>query len=153
MKKMSFIVAVLAISFTAVSCKKEVSVQQGTSTEAAAKEDIPNVAMSFLNNYYSNVAIAKYEVKNDVLGKSFEVKLNNGAEVEFNEAGKWNEISDPQGIDNDLVPQSIKDYVAKNYAGAHITKVKLEKKNIKIDLSNDVDLIFDGGGNFVKVDK
>lgn len=116
-------------------------------------KDLPKKANSFLQSYYKGIAVAKYEVKTKPgLGKKYEVKLNNGVEVEFTDSGDWEEIKDPNGVPAALVPASVKSYVDTNYKGIVIKKIDKEKNKIKVDLMNGIDLEFDANGKFVKID-
>lgn len=155
----------LAISgLTFISCKKEVIVTQPTdtsnqsTTENPQKKnvnltDLPTKALETINSYYSQDNIASYEVKTvPVIGKSFEVKFNDGAEIGFNGDGIWHEWKDAKGLPKEVVPEAIKTYLSKNYASTFATSIDKENDKIKIDLASDIDLEFDANGNFVRID-
>src|SRR5690606_8040575 len=109
MKKMKITFSILFLTIAFVSCKKEVIVdQRGTTTASTTdantnvaedvnstnastiQNDLPASALAFVNTNFSNIGIASYEIKNiPVVGKSYEVKLNNGVEIDFDEAGNW----------------------------------------------------------------
>ena len=101
--------------------------------------------------YYPKATVAKYESKNTLVGRKYEVKLNNGAEIDFDKNGNWEEISDKQGVPTDLIPVKIKAYVDKKYKGVKVEAIDKEKNKIKVDLNNDIDLDFDKNGNFVRI--
>lgn len=168
--KITFSILLLTIAF--VSCKKEVVVDQNysapaTTTDAntnvaedvnstnasSIQNDLPANALAFVNTNFSNTGIASYEIKNiPVIGKSYEVKLNNGVEIDFDEAGNWHELKDPRGVQQSLIPTAIHTYVEQNYKGTFVTSIDKEKDMIKVDLANDVDLEFDLNGNFLRID-
>lgn len=116
-------------------------------------QTMPANVKSFLAKYYPKATIAKYEAKNTVVGKKYEVKLSNGAEVDFDKNGNWEEISDKQGVPSALIPGSIKTYLAKNYKGVKVESIDKESNKIKVDLMNDIDLEFDKNGKFLRIDK
>lgn len=168
--KITFSILLLTIAF--VSCKKEVVVDQNysapaTTTDAntnvaedvnstnasSIQNDLPANALAFVNTNFSNTGIASYEIKNiPVIGKSYEVKLNNGVEIDFDEAGNWHELKDPRGVQQSLIPTAIHTYVEQNYKGTFVTSIDKEKDMIKVDLANDVDLEFDLNGKFLRID-
>lgn len=161
---------------TLYACKKEVIVEQPvrevpevventnpapenqssssqTTTTPQQIQDLPAKTNAFLKEHYANATVVKYEVKTlPGFGKSYEVKLNNGAEIDFDEKGEWHEISDAQGVPQVLVPVSVKNYVDSNYKGILIKSIDKEKNKIKVDLVNDIDLEFDSKGNFIRID-
>lgn len=165
-----FTLSTLMVTFLLASCEKEVIVDNNTLSTAAnptpnaasinapadnADQDLPQSVTTFLSEQYPNVAIAKYEVKSNIGGKEFEVKLNNGVEVDFDAEGNWNEIKDPNGVPQALVPEKIRSYVDQNYAGIKIESFnkKSDRNKMKADLLNGVDLEFDMEGKFLRIDK
>lgn len=151
LRKYFTFILVFLLMFFLVDCKKEVSVNKETSSGNIVKEDLPSIAMSFINNYYPDIPVKKYEVK-DVLsfGKTFEVELKNGVEVNFDEKGNWKEIKDSLGVDKSLLPENVFIYVEKNNAETKVTKIETDKKEIKVELSSGLDLLFDADGNFIR---
>jgi len=120
---------------------------------STAFQTMPANVKSFLAKYYPKATVAKYEAKNTVVGKKYEVKLNNGAEIDFDKNGNWEEISDKQGVPSALIPATIQTYLAKNYKGVKVESIDKEKNKIKVDLINDIDLEFDKNGKFLRIDK
>ena len=128
MKKNVVFIAIL-VSFAIVSCKKEVQVAPAaTNTETVTNtntaedvqvtnanfKDLPAKALETINSHYSENNIASYEIKTiPVIGKSYEVKFNDGAEVDFDEQGVWHEWKDAKGLPDGVLPANIKDYVTK----------------------------------------
>lgn len=160
----------LGLAFLTLSaCKKEVVLPQEevttTLTDKLGYENVsnktieqlkelPEVIQVFVKKYFPKTTVHSFEVKTvPVIGKTYEVKLNNGVEVEFNEAGDWTEMSNPAGVADEFVPKSIVDYVKKKYAETFITSIEKEKSTYKIDLANDIDLLFDVSGKFLRIDK
>lgn len=116
-------------------------------------QTMPANIKSFLARYYPKATVAKYESKKTVVGQKYEVKLNNGAEIDFDKNGNWEEISDKQGIPSALIPVQIKTYLAQNYKGVNVESIDKEKNKIKVELINDIDLEFDKNGKFLRIDK
>jgi len=143
-----------AMLFQAVE-KKEVSFNSEVKSIniSVPFQQMPANIKSFLAKYYPKATVAKYEAKTTVVGKKYEVKLNNGAEIDFDKNGNWEEISDKQGVPAALIPASIKTYLAKNYKGVNVESIDKESNKIKVDLINDIDLEFDKNGKFLRIDK
>lgn len=124
-----------------------------TQNPTAENQDLPASVTAFTQKHYPNINMASYEIKNlPGMGKKYEVKMNNGAEIDFDTDGNWEEISDGQGVPEALIPQSIKTYVQQNYKGIGIKSIDKEKNKTKVDLLNGTDLEFDSNGKFLRVD-
>lgn len=162
---------VLILSSVFVSCKKEVIVSsetndfQGQSSVTidgdkmevvnadAAQQELPVEVINFISKYFGDTVIHTYEIESSVLGgKSYEVTFQNGASVEFDDKGNWKEVSHPSGINNELVPSMIVDFVKKNHPNILMKKISKEKKEIEVELTNGVELIFSDTGNFLRIE-
>lgn len=143
-----------SLFFQAVG-KNEISVNSEVKSVnvESAFQTLPANVKNFLAKYYPKATVSKYEAKTTVVGKKYEVKLNNGAEIDFDKNGNWEEISDKQGVPTALIPASIKAYIAKNYKGVKVESIDKESNKIKVDLMNDIDLEFDKNGKFLRIDK
>lgn len=128
---------------------------QSSTATSAANLALPAAATALLGQHFNGIAIAEAKEKSvaGIGGKSYKVKLNNGVEIAFDANGNWEEIDgNKQKLPDALIPVGVKNYVAKNYAGAFVTSLDKEKGNIKADLSNDIDLLFDANGSFLRKD-
>lgn len=115
-------------------------------------QQMPANVKSFIAKHYPKATVVKYESKTTLTGKKYEVKLNNGAEIDFDKNGNWEEISDKQGIPTVLIPAKIKSYLNQHYKGVKVESIDKDGNKIKVDLLNDIDLEFDKNGNFLRVD-
>jgi len=115
-------------------------------------QQMPANVKSFLAKYYPKATVVKYESKTTLAGKKYEVKLNSGAEIDFDKNGNWEEISDKQGVPEALIPAKIKTYLDQKYKGVKVESIDKDNNKIKVDLLNDIDLEFDKNGKFLRVD-
>ena len=162
--------ATLVGIFVFISCEKKAVVQNpNEQTELIstpeipsnnepvinAEQELPKNVRTFLNEYYPNIQISKAEVKTKLGAKEYEIKLNNGVEVEFDTEENWKEIKDYNGVPDALVPAKVKTYVNQNYKNIKIESIdnKTAKNKMKVDLLNGVDLEFDMDGNFLRIDR
>ncbi len=115
-------------------------------------QEVPQKIKTYISTNFagSDIVSAKKEVEN---GKTtYDVKLRNGTDFEFDSAMMVTEIETKEGLPKNVVPAKIWDYVAKNYPNHSILEWKKKAKHQKVELTQDVDLIFDLNGNFKKVD-
>ena len=115
-------------------------------------QKMPANVKAFLAKYYPKATVVKYEAKTTLAGKKYELKLNNGAEIDFDKNGNWEEIIDKQGVPIVLIPAKIKIYLDQKYKGVKVESIDKDDNKIKVDLLNDIDLEFDKNGKFLRVD-
>lgn len=145
MKKIIMILMVaLGISATAVA----------RDTYAHDASVLPEAARTTIaSNFKAKVSVVKIE---KTLGHidEYEVTLSDGTEITFDSHGNWDnvETANTKSVPSSLVPENIRNYVAKNQSGTHIVGIDKERSGYDIELSNGVDMKFDKTGNFVRYD-
>ena len=77
----------------------------------------------------------------------------NGSKVEFAKDGAWKEVDCKYGeVPAAIVPQQIRDYVAKNFAGRKIVSIDRDKRDWEVKLDNGLDLKFDLQFRLIEID-
>ncbi|MBF4464484.1 PepSY-like domain-containing protein [Flavobacterium sp. LC2016-12] len=139
--KTKIIVAVLLLGFV-ISAKAQKKIET---------TELPKPAQEFLKKHfsYTSVEIAKKDAEHGE--KGYEVKLKDGTEVEFWKDGSYREVDgDDKPIPTEFIPDSVKDYVSKNYPNEKITHIDYGHKDLDVDLTNDIDLEFTKEGKILK---
>ena len=133
-------VAAVCLLFTAVSCAHD---------RIIPVTQLPAQAQTFIKTYFADKTVAY--AKQD--GAKYEVKFNDGAEVEFTRRGEWDKVDCKfTAVPEAIVPEQIKNYVAANHPGALITKIDKERYGYEIELSNSLELKFDRNFNIFDID-
>ncbi len=116
-------------------------------------EQLPEKAQKFLTTYWTDVKVLKAEMDKDGLEVAYDVYLENKTKIEFDKRGEWKEIKSPMTeIPKGVIMQNILDYVANNYSGSRIEKIKREHHHYEVELTNDIELKFNKKGEFKRVD-
>lgn len=115
-------------------------------------EDLPVGAKQFIVNNFGSDNIISVEYDRDIKGAEYEVKFNNGAEVNFDKNGNWDEITVPSGINADLVPEKVQTYVQTHHVNASIVSMDKDKREFDVELNNGLELVFDTNYNFIRYD-
>lgn len=118
----------------------------------ATLQQLPEQARNFLkDNFKSPFHHAIKEVKGTTI--IYDVYLNDETEIEFDETGRWVEIDGKtKSLPTKLIQKRIIDYVNLKYPKNSVVKMERQATQYEIGLSNDVDLIFDAMGSFVRID-
>lgn len=120
--------------------------------------ELPETTQEFVKKHFSNEKIKSAEREKDLMnfgnGEMYEVELDNGIKMDFNEAGELTEIesNNDVAIPKEALPNSISSYVEKNYPNAHVVSWEADKNDQEVELSDGTDLEFDANGKFMRVD-
>lgn len=123
----------------------------GQKTYLQASE-VPTKIQAFVTNNFahSDIIYGKKKVKAGTT--TYEVKLRNGAEFEFDEQMNPTEMESREPLPQSVIPEEIWKYVAMNYPQNKILEWKKEYNYQKVELNQDIDLYFDFSGKFLKKD-
>lgn len=125
----------------------------GSNDEDIAVAELPESIITFIETYFSEIAYKEVKKEKDDNRVKYEIELVNGFEMDFNEVGELTSISgDDLAIPDGIVPSKITSYVTENYPDTVITDWDLDRRTQEIELSNDVELVFDLDGNFLYKD-
>ena len=91
-------------------------------------DELPYAAQSFLADFYDGVRIIDVDWEKDHDMVEYKVKLANGHEVTFDEAGGWIEIEAPSGkaIPYGIVPDIVYYYIDDYFPGQGINEISIE---------------------------
>lgn len=129
----------------------------------------------YINENHSGKTITEVEIENQII----EIELSGNTELSFTLSGAYLstevDVEDDNDDDNDsddydsdddeneysslsssslseAVQQKIVKYINDNYPNDTVTEVEIENQEIEIELSSDIELIFDLNGNFLRLD-
>ena len=107
---------------------------------------LPQNARSFIQQIYPNTQIWKVE-RDD--GK-FEVKLSNGAKIDFLYNGDWNSIeAEYNAVPFNALPANIANTIKNTYPQAAVIDVEKEWGNYKVKLNNFMELFITSDGQLM----
>jgi hypothetical protein len=142
--KTKIFLAIGLLSLTiSVSAQKKIEVSE-----------LPKPAQEFLKKHFSETTVTSAKKDAEHGEKGFEVKLQDGTEVEFWKDGSYREVDGgDKPIPTAFIPYNIKEYVSKNYPNEKITHIDYGHKDLDVDLTNDIDLEFTKEGKILKDNK
>lgn len=137
--------------------KKQMKAEKKQTAAKMDLKELPQEIQDFVAKHFGDVAVKSAEREVDMLnfgnGEMYEVTLDNGVKLDFNEAGAVTEIESKKNakIPEAALPQSIVKYVKDNYT-ASIVSWESDKNDQEVELSDGMDLDFDPNGKFLKED-
>lgn len=151
MKKMKNVYGLL-LAFLMVlvisSCEKE-------KEEIVGVEQVPTIGQTFLKDHFgAQKVVSVKKEKEGSEGTEYEARLDNGVTVKFDKDGNWKDVDAPNNMSlpTTFVLKSIVNYVEAEYPNAGINSIDKERQGFDVELTTDLDLVFDTEGNFVRID-
>lgn len=117
--------------------------------------EMPKAAQLFIKNHFADLSVAMAKVETDFLDKNYDVVFTNGNKVEFDKKGNWTNVDcEHTQVPVAILPEAIRQYVAKNYPDAKVLKIELtDRKGYDVELSNGFELEFDKRMNVIDIDR
>ena len=146
MKKLTIIFASLALMASSVSAF-------AGNDRIITVAELPAASQQFIKAHFAGVEVSYAKVDEEMFDKDYKVVFVNGSKVEFAKDGAWKEVDCKYGeVPAAIVPQQIRDYVAKNFAGRKIVSIDRDKRDWEVKLDNGLDLKFDLHFRLIEID-
>ena len=142
-----------SLFFAALVCMMMQSLSSFADDRVIPTQQLPAAAQTFVQNTFPGKGIAYATIDRDFGKTTYDVRLNDGTEVDFDSKGTWDKVDCGfSAVPAQLVPETIANYVKANYAGATIVKIDKERHGYDIELSNDLELKFNKQGQLIGFD-
>ena len=146
MKKSVFFLAALL-------CMMMQTVSTFANDRIIPEAQLPASAKTFIQKTFPGQTVSYAKIDKDFGKTTYEVRLNNGVELEFDKNGTWDKVDcNFSAVPAHLVPTVIANYVKANFAGAKVVKIDKERYGYEVELSNDLELKFNRQGQLMEID-
>lgn len=140
-KTMIYLVSAIAFLFTLAGCE-EVKINENR---------LPDTARTFIKENFPHTSVLSAEKEREDGQKQYNVRLADGTEIEFNEAGEWTEIDcDFATIPDGVLPEKITGYIAANYPQTKAYKAEKKFGGYEITITGGYKLFFNNNGDFIR---
>ena len=144
-KNKFFLVALLCMLLQSLTCLAD--------DKIIPVEQLPAPAKTFVKKYFPQATIEYATKDTEFMGTTYEVRLSDGTEVDFDKKGNWDNVDcKTKAVPASLVPAAIAQYVKAHYPNTVIVKIDKERGGYEIELSNDLDLKFNSKGKLIGID-
>lgn len=117
------------------------------------KSQLPVQAQQFIDKHFAGVEVSLAKEEREILGRSYEVRLANGAKLEFSSKGAWEEVDCRFGeVPAGIVPAEISKFIKESYPDAKVQKIEIDRNDYEVKLSNRLELKFDKEFRLVDID-
>lgn len=113
--------------------------------------DLPAKAREFITTYFAKQNVVS--VMKDIEDNEFTVRFDDNTKIEFDRKGEWLDLSNKVNCLTTafLVPQ-ITNYIESNHSGYCVNEIDKERSKVKIELDNNMELVFRLTGEFLYYD-
>jgi len=143
---MKKIITITTILFTLVflsSCDKETLIPE---------DKIPVEIKNYVSIHFSSCSIIKAVKEDGKNDEMYEINLSCGFKLEFNQNKEIIDIDGTTKLPDSVVPDTLLIYVASNNPNDYIIGWEIKGSNQYVELNNNVTLIFDMQGGFIRID-
>lgn len=119
------------------------------------QSELPQKAQTFLKKHFKNETVS-YAVKDreSFNRTEYEVHLGGNIEIEFDGEGNWKEVKNENNgsLPTSFIPNSINRYIRSHFPNTAVTKIEKSRASYEVELINDIELVFDSKGKFLRMD-
>ncbi len=117
-----------------------------------AIEKLPRAVKAAAMQHYTPDQILFITMEKQVGKDEYEFSLADGTKVEFYENGQLHKIKSQQGVPDAFIPENMLQYSKATFPNSLVTEYKNDRMMKKIEINNDVDLVFNRRGKFLRID-
>lgn len=127
-------------------------------TQAQTYKGLPQNASDYIARHFKGYIISHYEKDSEILDVEHKVYVSNKSisfKLDFNKTGNIKDIEsldDKTALPNSVLPVKITQHVKSKFPQAKIIEWKKRKNTQVVELNNDVELIFNSKGDFLRMD-
>ena len=145
MKLKSFLMALVACSFSFSACAKEEKLIDFV--------ELPLQAQKVINTHFNPNEVTVVIMDDDFLETDYKVRFTNGAKVEFDKKGELTKADcGLERVPDALLPEPVRQYVAAKFPKDFVTEWSKDDSRWKAELSNHLELVFNRKFEFVGLD-
>ena len=114
---------------------------------------LPAKAEQFVAATFPTAKIVRVHIEHEHGGVEYEVRLNNGAKIDFDANNQWENIDCEDAtidVPTTLLHDSIAAYLSDNYPNVSVIEVDRDLRRYEVKLLNDVKLLFDTEGRHLR---
>lgn len=126
--------------------------------KAQEYRNMPQSIKEYINKHFKGFNISHYEMDREILDVEHKVYVSNNKttyKLDFDKRGNVTDIEstdDKTPLPNSTLPVKITQHVKDKFPQAKIIEWKKKKNTQVVELTNDMELLFDGKGNFLRID-
>ena len=115
--------------------------------------ELPQVSQEFIQTNFPSHQIAYIIEETELTSTTFNVKFENGDEIEFRGNGEWKDIDcEYNAVPESATPAKILEYVKAKHARNTIEKISREYNRYEVELNNGLEIVFNSNFEVLRYD-
>jgi len=142
--KKTTIIAFFICALSLMACAKN--------KQPIAYDKLPNPVQTEFTKFFAQDQVQYITSEKEFRHHEYTFVMSDGSKVEYDEKGRLREIENKAGVKLELIPEKIKEYVHATFPNAIITGYTFESSKQEVEINDDIDLVFDKHGRFLRID-
>lgn len=119
-----------------------------------AFRELPQTAQQLVADYFPDRSVVRTQRERSHGTTTYEVRLDDGTEIEFDGVGNWVHIDRPFGtIPDGIVPAAILTDLAVRYPNVGVHEIEKEPGGYEVGIANGLELYYTADGIFVRQER
>lgn len=141
----------LVILLATIACMVMVASSTFVNDKMIYADQLPIMAKAFVNQNFPRHSIAYATIDRTFADNMYDVCLNNGVELGFDDQGNWDKVDcNIKAVPSQIIPDCVDNYVKSNYADVVVNKIYKRFYGYKVELSNHLSLKLDSEGELIR---
>lgn len=114
---------------------------------------LPIEAQQFIQKHFPQQKVVFASIDSGLFDTDYDVRLNNGTKLEFNNKGVCKDAENKQGLlPVSIMPNYVVEYVKANFPTAAYYKIECDNRTIEVEISNGLEITFNQQGEVIEID-
>ncbi|MGN0033446.1 MAG: PepSY-like domain-containing protein [Candidatus Limimorpha sp.] len=113
-------------------------------------ERLPEDAKTFVKTNFPNETVLSVTIETTMFDTEYEVRLSDNTKIDFEKDGKWDNVKNKiHCLPTGFLHADIRNYLDAKHPGNCVKEVERGRHKIKVEIANDIELIFNDNGTFI----
>lgn len=117
-----------------------------------AFDDLPNNVKEVVLKNFDAKQIQYITTEHKFRRHEYAFMMNDNTKIAYDKKAQLCEIKNKQGVPTSFLPEAISEYIAKTFPNAKVTEYQKKKSRQEVELNNQLDLIFNKRGKFLRLE-
>lgn len=115
--------------------------------------ELPTLAQTFIQKHFNQEDISHIERDREGIHYEYNVYLKNATEIDFDHQGNLQSIDCKRtNVPEGIVPEVIMSFISLHHPNLFVVEYVIDYRHQTVELNNEIELIFDREGHFLRMD-
>lgn len=115
-------------------------------------DQLPMMAKAFVHQNFPGQSIVYASIDRSFADNMYEVCLNNGVELGFDDQGNWDKVDcNLEAVPSQIIPDTVNNYMKSNFTDVVVNKIHKRFYGYRVELSNHLNLRLNNEGELTRM--